>query len=634
MSISEYPINDRNQSRGCLAEAGTPVALPWLTVEVALYLLLGLLALISRFHALGDRPLTAPEAAQALHAWQATSGPGGDALAASPLLFAGQALAFALFGPSDMAARLVPALAGTVLVLLPYLLRHRLGRIGALAASALLLVSPMVLFTSRDGSGDVLLLAAGLATVAGLVGWADFRRPVYLYLTAASAALALVSAPGVYTLIVALAAAFALLALRRGPWSPWSPWSFGPRTKGFGPGTKGTKGSRQAFLERRTADDDGWASLRAAWQEARSRERWLRIGVALFFGTLMLVPTTLLLHLEGVQAVADLFPAWINHFAPWSGEQPWGYPLAILVLYEPLLLLFGLAGAIVAFRQRDLLGRLLAVWAGVALIVALIVGGRGPGDVLLVVGPLALLAGHVVGRLLEEVAERGRWIRDSLFVGLLTAISVFCYIELASYAYRREATYLWLAALALGLFVGLFALYAVWFRQPSAWRGGALTLLVLLLLVTISSATNLTYQRGNDPRELLVVEGTSPNVRDLPALLEQASMQRLGATEIIPITADQSVGPVVRWYLRDFRHQTWLSIASGPEVATEAVVTPWRAYAPELGATYFGEDFVVRTTWQPRNLAWADWANWLIFRKSSDRLQEERVVLWLKQWGD
>ncbi len=620
MSILENLLNDRNQSTGHQAEAGTGVALPWLTVETALYFLLGLLALVSRFYALGNRPLTAPEAAQALHAWQSTSGPGGDALAASPLLFAGQSLAFALFGASDGAARLLPALAGTVLVLLPCLLRHRLGRVGALAASALLLISPTVLFTSRDGSGDVLLLAAGLATLAGLVGWVDFRRPVYLYLTAASAALALVSAPGVYTLIVALAAAFALLALRRG--------------------------SGQALLGRRAGDgivrrgslteaeNDAWTILQAAWQEAGTRKEWLRIGVALFFGTLVLVPTTLLLHLEGMQAVASLFPAWITHFAPWAGEQPWGYPLAVLVLYELLLALFGLAGAIMAFRRRDLLGRLLAVWAGVALLIALVAGGRGPGDVLLVVGPLALLAGHVVGWLLEEVAERGQWTRDGLVVGLLMAIGVFCYIELASYAYRRETTYLWLAALSLGLFVGLFALYAAWFRQPSAWRGGALTLLVLLSLVTISSATNLTYHHGHDPRELLVVEGTSLNVRDLPAVLEQVSMQRLGATEIIPLTADQSVGPVVRWYLRDFRHQTWLSTAPGPGVATEAVVTPWRAYAPELGATYFGEDFVVRTTWQPRNLAWADWANWLIFRKSSDRPQEERVVLWLKHQGD
>jgi uncharacterized protein (TIGR03663 family) len=600
MNASEYLLDDRDRGGRHHAGSGTSVALPWLTVEVALYGLLGLMALMSRFYALGDRPLTVPEATQALHAWQSTSGPGGDALAASPLLFAGQALAFALFGASDGAARLLPALAGTALVALPYLLRHRLGRIGALAASALLLISPTVLFTSRDASGEVLLLTAGLSALVGLVGWVDFCRPAYLYLVAVSAALALMAASGVYTLIVALVATLALLA----------------------------------FLGGRTADEAGWSGLRAAWREVRSQEGWFRTGVALFFGTLILVPTALLLHLEGLQAVADLFPAWMDHFAPWAGDQPLGYPLAVLVMYEPLSLLFGLAGAIVAFRRRDLLGRLLAMWACVALFIALLAGGRGPGDVLLIVGPLSILAGGAVGRLLEEVARHGLWIRDGLIVGSLTAVAAFCYIELASYAHRRETTFLWLAVVSLGLFVSVLALYAAWFGRQAGWRGGGLVLLTLLSLVTASFATNLAYRRAHDPRELLVIEGTSPAVRYLPALLEQASMQRLGATEIIPITADRAVGPVVRWYVRDFRHQTWLSNGTGSEVTTEAVVTPWKPYAPQLGAAYFGQDFVVRTTWQPRNLTGAAWADWLLFRKSPDRPQEDRVVLWLRHQED
>jgi uncharacterized protein (TIGR03663 family) len=585
---------------GRQAEAETPLALPWLTVEIALYLLLGGLALVSRFYALSARPLTTPEARQALHAWQAVSGPGGEGLTASPLLFVGQILAFAVLGPNDGAVRLLPALAGTALVLLPYLLRHRLGRVGALVTSVCLLVSPTALFASRTGSGDILLLAAGLAVLTGLVGWVDFRRPAYLYLMAASGALALASAPGVYTLIVALTSALGLLVL----------------------------------LGRRDGGDNGWMSLRAAWQAARSERKWLRNGAALFFGVLLLLPTTLLLHLEGVQAVADLFPAWLDHFAPWAGEQPWTYPLAVLTLHEPLLLLFGLVGGILAFRQRDLVGQLSAVWAGVVLLIALVAGGRGPGDVLLVVGPLALLAGQVAGRLLESVTARRQWVQDAIIVSMLAAISVFCYEELASYAYRRQTSYLWLAILSIGLAAGVFALYVVWFGQAAAWRGGGLTLLTLLLLVTISSAINLAYRRGNDPRELLVVEATSPNLRDLPPLLEQVSMRRLGALEIIPITVDGSVGPAVRWYLRDFRHQTWLAGAPGPGVTTEAVITPWKPYAPDLGAAYFGQDFVVRTTWQPRNLAWADWANWLVFRKSADRPQADRVVLWLRRQED
>jgi uncharacterized protein (TIGR03663 family) len=606
MNVSDLPLDSQrrlSRARWEDRQAGgeTLAVLPWLTIEVALYGLLGLLALVSRLYALGNHPLSTSEATQALHAWQAVSGPGGEALTACPLLFAGQTLAFAVLGAGDGAARLLPALAGVVLVLLPYLLRHRLGRIGALAASALLLISPTVLFASRSGNGDLLLLTAGLAALVGLVGWVDFRRPSYLYLSAVSAALALTAAPGVYSLVLALAAGLGLLAL----------------------------------LGESGAGDDGWTNLQAAWEDLRLQREWLRNGVALFAGTtLILLPTTLLLHLEGIQAVADLFLTWVNHFAPWAGDQPLGYSLAVLLLYEPLPLVFGLAGVAVVFWRRDLLGRLLAVWVGAAFFISLLAGGRGPGDALLVVGPLTLLAGRVLGRLLEDVLDHRQWVQDGLIVGLLMGVAVFSYLQLATYAFRRDTGFPWLVVLSLGLLIGFFGLYLAWSGRQAGWRGGGLALAILLSLVMVSSATNLAYLRSHDPRELLVVEGTSPNVRDLPALLEGASMQRLGAVEVIPITLDASVGPVVRWYLRDFRQQTWLSTAPGPDVTTEAVVVPQKLYTPDLGAAYFGTDFAVRTTWQPQNMTWVDWANWLLFRKSPDRLQEERVVLWLSQQGE
>ncbi|MFZ5916605.1 MAG: glycosyltransferase family 39 protein [Chloroflexota bacterium] len=574
-----------------------PRVWPWLTVETALYTLLGLLALISRLAALGHHPLAAPEAEQALYAWQSISGSGGQALVASPLLFGGQTLIFALLGASDSTARLLPALAGVVLVLLPYLLRHRLGRLGALAASTLLLISPTALFTSRYASGDILLLTAGLATLAGWVGWVDRRRPAHLYLMAVSAALAVVSAPGVFTLILALIAA--LVSLR--------------------------------LLGLRAFEDGGWVVFRDAWREMLRQPRLVVLCAALFFGVWLLLPTALLLHLEAVQSVADLFPAWVNHLAPWAGDQPWGYALAVLALQEPLTLVFGLAGAGLAFRWRDWPGQLLAVWAGVALVLALLAGGRGAGDVLLVVGPLALLGGKATGAFFENTIGQMRWSQDGLVVGLSVVVAAFFFLQLATYGLRRESNYLWLAVLALGLGVGLFALYTAWFGRLAGWRGGGLAVLLLLGLVTLSCAMNLAYHRSHDPRELLVVEATSPNVRDLAAVLEQTSMQRLGATEIIPITVEETVGPVVRWYLRSFRYQTWLSQPVYTAVTSEAVILPWKSWTPELGAAYFGGDFVVRTTWQPQNLAWADWVNWLIYRTSPDQLHRENVVLWLKQ---
>jgi uncharacterized protein (TIGR03663 family) len=180
------------------------------TVEGAAYALVGLLAASLRFFQLGLRPLSEAEAVQALAAFRFTQGAAQAAPAGTvPALFTGNVLAFSLVGAGDVAARWLPALAGVILVLLPYGLRHRLGRGGALAASLLLALSPSAVFFSRALDSAILVAACGLALVMGLVNYLDTRRPAFLYLVAAALGLGLCAGSGIYTLLL-IFAAFAL----------------------------------------------------------------------------------------------------------------------------------------------------------------------------------------------------------------------------------------------------------------------------------------------------------------------------------------------------------------------------------------------------------------------------------------
>ena len=115
--------------------------LSWLTVELGLYGIVLALALALRLGGLAIRIMDTPEAAQALQSWHLSQ---GDAAAGSysPLLALGQVLTFSLFGTSDVTARLFPALAGSLLVLLPYLFRAHLGRVGALSSALIMALSP------------------------------------------------------------------------------------------------------------------------------------------------------------------------------------------------------------------------------------------------------------------------------------------------------------------------------------------------------------------------------------------------------------------------------------------------------------------------------------------------------------
>ncbi|MGC9521043.1 MAG: flippase activity-associated protein Agl23 [Anaerolineae bacterium] len=136
------------------------------------YAVILVLALVTRLYALGDRAVSHDETTHAKYSWNLYSGRGfrHDPLMHGPLLFEATALLYALFGVSDFTARLYTALAGVALVMAPWLLRRWLGRLGAVLASLMLLISPSITYYSRYTRHDVPTLLAAM-----LLLWAVLR---------------------------------------------------------------------------------------------------------------------------------------------------------------------------------------------------------------------------------------------------------------------------------------------------------------------------------------------------------------------------------------------------------------------------------------------------------------------------
>src|SRR5579872_403550 len=103
------------------------------------FLGLMLLGLVLRFWDLGAKAFHHDESLHAFYSWRLYDGEGyvHDPMMHGPLLFELNALVYLLFGSSDFTARLVPALIGTAIIGMPFLLRNELGRAGAIAASLL-----------------------------------------------------------------------------------------------------------------------------------------------------------------------------------------------------------------------------------------------------------------------------------------------------------------------------------------------------------------------------------------------------------------------------------------------------------------------------------------------------------------
>src|SRR5271163_1150980 len=135
------------------------------TVEHLGWAAVGVLALASRLVMLGARPLDSAEASHAL-AELALLRSGSPAAVHLSWIHLVEAAVFAVLGAGDFGARLVSALSGLLLIAAGFAMRRRLGRAGAMAFAALLVLSPSVAYFSRAADSAAPALAFAVSALA------------------------------------------------------------------------------------------------------------------------------------------------------------------------------------------------------------------------------------------------------------------------------------------------------------------------------------------------------------------------------------------------------------------------------------------------------------------------------------
>jgi uncharacterized protein (TIGR03663 family) len=285
-----------------------------------------------------------------------------------PLLYFLSVVPFLLFGTSTVTLRIVPALLGTLMAPLPWLLRRDLGRAGAIAAGVLLAVSPSMVYYSRDNIHEIYLVFLTLALVtAALRGAASGRiAPFALAGMAAGGMVATKETAGLTFL--ALAAGLAL--------------------------------SRGAGLSR-----------------PRRAAALTSLGVACLVAVALY--SDLFTDFNGLRRSLDAIRLWGARGLHADGHaKPWWYFVGILRREEPAILTAGLAGAALALWRRDRFGMFLAGWAGAILLAYSSIPYKTPWLILNSVLPLALLGGWAVQAFADgrptaadaRPAGRARWL--------------------------------------------------------------------------------------------------------------------------------------------------------------------------------------------------------------------------------
>lgn len=504
--------------------------------EAGLYILLILGAAALRFWELDLRPIHHDESLHAYYSWKLFTGQGyqHDPMMHGPFQFFGTSLVYHLLGDSDYTSRVMPAFFGTVLVGLPFLLRRELGRVGALVAAAMLVLSPSFLYLSRFARNDIYIAVWTLLLVFCLWRYIEKQQARYLYLGAAVLSLSFATKETTF-ITAAIFASFFLLARwreflsairgRLALSSLSAPafifvWILSLSLPLYSAGMSLFQGfmgitlanaSEKAGLIGSPLGMKGIVPAVAIMAIffgvagiiglSLSHRRYLT-GAAIFWSIYILLFTSFFHNLLGLgTGIWGSLSYWLIQHSENRLAQPWFYYLLILSYYEFMPLLLALVAAVYYARKRDLFTAFLIYWAGVGIVLFSLAGEKAPWLVLHMALPLMLLGARFAGEVIKG---------------------------------------------NLG-------------KLPQ-WLGVGALLFLFVITGRVSWQTN--YQRGDLPPQMLVYAQGSADLLVIRDKIEKLAAQT-GQGKQMEMTIDSELSWPWVWYLRDYPNTSYIYLPSG-----------------------------------------------------------------------
>lgn len=587
----------------------------WLTIERLFYAVIVLTAGFMRFFALGAQPLNSDEAATSWIAWTAAMGFESrigysmmiESLPpTSPLLYSLQGLLFWIAGGSDALARFWPAMAGMALALLPWFVRHHLGRYTAIILALLLAIDPWLVAYSRVADGTSLSLFLGLLVIFGLslcayaerqqqertierkVGW---QRAIWL-----GAGLLLISGPQAWSFLLVIAAFVLLNGLPTQLWGNVNnPIAVEDEiaSENFSKSAIASgEESEQPSRDDETPQTDSLVEEGGAADppvEVDSRTAAGNSGLNqppsalwLFVGALLLGATGWLAFPDGLSYIGTSVSQWLAQIVGPSADSGQSYSLSWVILRffvdQWLLFILGICGLFALWRSNrndglDIHGaetpiirqpaapllepKFLTVWFVIGLIL-LLVPGRGPFSFLMVCLPLLFSTASLLGKLAERfIAEIQPQLSDGLedasnpwrevrFVVLtLSALLVLMGFIIAAQVESAQlsTSLLFTGVLVLIIIALLVVILALMIGWVSALRVFGLYAGFLLVVVGISNSWHLNHRFDVMQPDGFFAQTTSTDVRTLVEDIRTMSAQRIGDPEEVEIRAELGAFP-------------------------------------------------------------------------------------------
>ncbi len=170
-------------------------SLPAITYEILLFAIIIVLAIFTRFYSLGSRVMSHDESLHTYFSWLLSRGQGyqHSPMMHGPFQFHIVALSYLLFGVSDFTSRVPTALFSIAIVWMMWYWRRYLGKVGALLAGFLLVISPYMLYYGRYVRNESFAAFSGVLMLYVMLRHLETGHQKYLYLFAGSILLHFVS---------------------------------------------------------------------------------------------------------------------------------------------------------------------------------------------------------------------------------------------------------------------------------------------------------------------------------------------------------------------------------------------------------------------------------------------------------
>lgn len=552
-----------------------------------LYALAFLIAAALRLIQLGGMPFSDSEAAPALQALQLARGL-RPALDPHPLYILSTSFLFFLNGGgTDFLARLIPALAGSLMVFTPLVVRRIRPRPGLILAF-FIAVDPGLVALSRQAASPI------LAVTCLILAWGFFEQRRHS-LAGVCAGLALLCGPSLWTGLLGLAITAAIM----------QGVSF-----------------RSAPAQSEGEDAPVPASPAPAFDY-----KYKPLLLPMFV-TFLAAGTFFLLVPNGLSAAFSSIPAFLARWRSVSDVPATRLLLALAVYHLPMLLLAVFA-MVRGWRTGSRLIISLNVWLLVSLLIALFLPSRQVGDLVWTLLPLNLLAALELVRSVYTFADERV---EILGVAALTAfIWAFSWLDFSGLVWVTPGSreYILRFSLLVGallLLVFSLLLIAAGWSIRIARIGGTWGFLLAAGALVLGGAVGSAGLRGPAFPELWWQPSLPLQGDLLEDTVRDVSEWGTGNDYSAAIVIAGFNSPALEWTLRD--HPVTVSQTLDVSSAPQIVITPQLA-DPSLAASYRGQDFTWRQMPNWNFLLPENWVRWVSLRDVSQ--SGESIILWVRE---